>query len=157
MSLFDLVIGRSGWPMGVVDTIYGVQPDMCPRYRDHWLEREGDEEALILAVYTRTGGGNREEYVEQNAQMQALPTYVSDADDTYDSTYATFRFRLTREEMLARIQACDTEGTAVLTPGATPEDSWNEMWSHAEPKPRDMSVIWEAMIATLPGNFDEKV
>ena len=148
MSMFDLVIGNSGWPKALMDIMWDLTPEMVGRYRDHWLERDesGDEPALVLAVYTRIGGGNREEYADNIRQMQALATYVSDADDTYDNTYATFRFRMSKSDFIARMIAKEVEGGITVSEGAAYEDVWSELWDQSEPLPRDMSVIWEAMI-----------
>jgi hypothetical protein len=159
MSMFDLAIGNSGWPKALMDIMWDITPEMVGRYRDHWLERDesGDEPALVLAVYARIGGGNREEYADNIRQMQALTTYVSDADDTYDSTYATLRFRMSKTDFIARMVAKEVEGGIVVSDGAGYEDVWAELWDQAEPLPRDMAVIWEAMISSLPGNFGEKV
>lgn len=150
MSMFDLVMGNSGFPPALMDLVFDVTPDNCPRYRDHWLEKDGD--ALMLAVYTRMGGGNREEYAEQIAELHGLPLWVSDEDDTYDNTYSTIRFRMERGEFLKRAKERD-----FIQEGMTAESAWAEMERVAEPIPRNMAVIWEAMISTLPGNFGEKV
>lgn len=150
MSMYSLVFGGSAWPAELMG-MYGLTPQMIGRYRDHWLERDG-EDGLVCAVYTRNGGGNREEYDSQIKQMQALPTYVSDADDTYDSTYATFRFRMTKEqvqEWLRNIEHAEVEQTTTV------EEVWEELWMEAEPNPRDMDVVWQAMIATLPAHEKE--
>lgn len=152
MSMFDLAIGNSGWPRALMDVMWDVTPEMVGRYRDHWLERDedGDEPALVLAVYARIGGGNRTEYAEGIAQMHMLTTFVSDADDDYDSTYATFRFRLSKTDFIARMM--------VKNPGAVADYDavWDELWRQAEPVPRNMSVIWEAMIASMSGALNEE-
>lgn len=156
MSMFDLVIGNSGWPRALMDILWDITPEMVGRYRDHWLERDesGDEPALVLAIYTRVGGGNRADYAEGIAQMQALTTYVSDADDDFDNTYATFRFRLAKTDLFARMVA--QEENVKVNPDATYNDVWDELWRVAEPTPRNMSVIWQAMIASMEGNLPEE-
>jgi hypothetical protein len=158
-NMYGLVIGNSGWPKALMDIMWDITPEMVGRYRDHWLEKDesGDEPALVLAVYARIGGGNREEYADNIRQMQALTTYVSDADDSYDNTYATFRFRMSRTDFIARMVAQEVEHKVEVTDGSSYDDVWDELWDQAEPIPRDMSVIWQAMISSLPGNFDEKV
>lgn len=60
------------------------------RYRDSWVENH--DGMPVIAIYTRNGGGNRPDYAEVIAQLQAHPLYLRDADDTFDSTYATFYF-----------------------------------------------------------------
>lgn len=50
-----------------------------------------------IAVYTRCGGGNREDYVEVFEKMSQHPNFCYDADDDFDSTYATFYFSFPAE------------------------------------------------------------
>jgi hypothetical protein len=148
MSLFDLVIGNSGWPPMLMG-ISGLEPEMVARYRDHWIERE-DEDTLILAVYVRLGGGNRPDYTEQLDAMHALPSFVSDEDDRFDSTYCTLRFRLPK----AVVTEWFEENRRDDAPNTT-EELWEELWRASEPIPRDMSIIWEAIIGTLGAHNDE--
>lgn len=71
------------------------QPDgdwsIFGRIRDVWFEKQPDGPPRI-AVYTRNGGGNRDDYSEPIEKMQAHPLYLLDRDDDFDSTYATFYF-----------------------------------------------------------------
>lgn len=155
MSMYSLVFGQSGWPKEIM-AMFGLTAEMVGRYRDHWIERDpAMENCLILAVYTRNGGGNRQEYAEQIAQMQGLTTYVRDDDDAFDSTYATFRFRMSRQEMESWMSDLDH---VEVDESVTVEKVLDDLFKDAEPETRDMSLIWQAMIATLPGNTpDEKV
>ena len=66
--------------------ILKVTPADVPRFRDAYFHNG------MLVLYTRTGGGNREAYAEQNQKLRELPGYVSDDDDTFDSTFANFRY-----------------------------------------------------------------
>jgi hypothetical protein len=43
-------------------------------------------------VYTRTGGGNRDEYSAENIAMTNRAGYLRDEDDSFESTYALFHF-----------------------------------------------------------------
>ena len=73
----------------------GKHPDEYQRFRDCFL---GDEEYPQydnhIHVYTRVGGGNRDYYHGSIKEMQYMETYVTDYDDSTDSTYATFVFRV---------------------------------------------------------------
>lgn len=71
------------------------------RFRDVWVEGEGDE--LVIRVHTRIGGGNRDEYADQWDEYRAMPTFLRDADDDYDSTYADLYFRPDVEPLITRI------------------------------------------------------
>jgi hypothetical protein len=55
------------------------------RFRDCYLE--GDK----ICVYTRTGGGNRDDY--PNEKLTSHPNYLYDEDDDFDSTYASYYFK----------------------------------------------------------------
>ena len=57
-----------------------------PRFRDCYLS--GDN----IEIFTRVGGGNRDDYAEEIERLRSMPTYVSDEDDSFDCTYATFTF-----------------------------------------------------------------
>jgi len=73
------------------------------RFRDCYLGPEGK----TITLYTRNGGGNRNCWdlegckdgahdtsclVAVNAALAAHPKYISDADDDFDCTYASFTF-----------------------------------------------------------------
>lgn len=101
MSLYNLVHGRN--PLSSLVLASLGNPDV-PRYRDAWLD-DG-----CLAIYTRTGGGNRDMYeiggdyqVEYNPDgpfnddLRAIPGFIRDEDDDFDSTYATFYFNIPDE------------------------------------------------------------
>lgn len=64
--------------------ILGITREEVPRYRScYW-------DGTHIVIHTRTGGGNREEYEDANDELTALPGYVRDSDDDFDSTYANF-------------------------------------------------------------------
>ena len=65
----------------------GKHPDEYPRFRDCFLRDKGDGEHSIL-VYTRVGGGNREGYAIEIAELMSMPEYLGDEDDDFDSTFA---------------------------------------------------------------------
>lgn len=150
MSLFDLVLGNSEVPRQLMG-MAGLTPAMVARYRDHWLEREG-EDTLIVAVYLRLGGGNRPDYAEHLAQMHALPTFVSDADDTFDNTYCTLRFRVPKTLAYEWLNAHHGDNDNLVTI----DEVWQEMWDSAEPIPRDMAVIWQAMLHSMGADTEDE-
>jgi hypothetical protein len=65
---------------------------------------EGIQGDYVVAIYTRQGGGNRECWCDDydnhedyclsanNEELTNHPNYLSDSDDDFDSTYATFYF-----------------------------------------------------------------
>lgn len=56
----------------------------------------GIEDGMII-VHTRTGGGNRESYEEENDKLTENEYYLRDEDDDFDSTYANWYFRVPEE------------------------------------------------------------
>jgi hypothetical protein len=63
------------------------------RFRDAWVERDGMDR-LFIRIYTRNGGGNREAYAEVIDKLRAHPLFERDMDDIFDTTYASFWFRI---------------------------------------------------------------
>jgi hypothetical protein len=99
---------------GITLTMLGVTAtSQIPRFRDAYFDGEH------LCIYTRTGGGNRDTYENAmrarewyevnypeglndlsgpfNEDLRKLPGYVRDADDDFDSTYATFYYEIPKQ------------------------------------------------------------
>lgn len=91
----------------------GKHPEEYPRFRDCFTEhteqviggelgvtreskprKKGDR---FIYVYTRVGGGNRDGYESEIDELRSHPNYVSDKDDDFDTTYATFKFSVPNE------------------------------------------------------------
>lgn len=94
MSLYNLINGVNSATFFILPML-GHHPDAYPRFRDCFT---GDEEYPEydghIHIYTRTGGGNREEYSTENEWMCSLPGYVADYDDSFDYTYASWVFKV---------------------------------------------------------------
>lgn len=97
------------------------QPAIIGRFRDIWVENHDGEP--VIAIYTRNGGPNREDQAEAIESMRSNPHYLRDADDEFDSTYATFYF-------------------------AAPE-RYRDMLAELMQDPVDMSQRWRDAIAAL--------
>jgi hypothetical protein len=111
MGLYNLVGGQSPLSSILLGSI-GLSRNDFYRYRDCYVD-DGK-----IAVYTRGGGGNREcycdDYIEDDdetvefedeqhlkgcvltihSKNRTHPLYLSDCDDDFDRTYATFYFKL---------------------------------------------------------------
>ncbi|CAL77649.1 hypothetical protein BRADO3889 [Bradyrhizobium sp. ORS 278] len=59
-----------------------------PRFCDCFLNLDGTE----IIIYTRTGGGSRSDFVQENRQLRALSGFKRDDDDEFDQSYAIFRY-----------------------------------------------------------------
>lgn len=90
MSLYNTLFGMNpaaGYLLGTLkktDTDFG-------RFRDAYYEKKDDNTGRII-IYTRCGGGNREDYEYVFNEMETHPLYLTNYDDDFDSTYAYFEF-----------------------------------------------------------------
>ena len=62
------------------------------RFRDCYLQRRNGD--LVVAVYARIGGNNRDDYKQCIDDIKSHPLYIDDEDDSFDSTYASFYFKV---------------------------------------------------------------
>jgi hypothetical protein len=109
MSMYNLVHGVNQLSP-VLLAMLDLQLSDVPRFRDAYWN------GTHICIYTRTGGGNREEYAVENDALAAHPHYVRDEDDDFDSTYATFYFTVPAEyqELTVEVPVAD----------ATPSQRW---------------------------------
>lgn len=110
MSFYNLICKVNPLSRWLLATIHLTITDI-PRFRDVWCNLALTE----LTIYTRTGGGNREQFAEHNAALCAHPLYLRDADDEFDNTFASFTFSIPPEQTAAIIS--DIETTANNDPG----------------------------------------
>jgi hypothetical protein len=89
MSLYNMLHGTDPYA-GLFLKILNLNPHHIARFRDCHLNADGTEIYLL----TRTGGGNRTEYVDWWAKIRMHQDYISDRDDDYDSTFAITTFRV---------------------------------------------------------------
>ncbi len=113
MSLYSALFGQNVLAP-ILLSILGTTREQVPRFRDCFLAVDGND-LTGIAIYTRTGGGNRpfyesaESQVAQygsdlrvpegpfNADLRKLPGFLYDLDDEYDNTYATFFYAIPDE------------------------------------------------------------
>ena len=121
MSLYNVLFGENE----SADTLLGVlgmTRDHFYRYRDCFLTEDGR-----IAVYTRGGGNNRDCWhdepedcnercvIAKHASNCRHPCYLTDEDDEFDPTYATFYFRL---------PAPEDRAVLAITPEIARNDAW---------------------------------
>jgi hypothetical protein len=90
MSLYNVVFGENEFASPLL-VVLGLKREELPRYRDCWWN--GKEVVLV----TRSGGGNREAYQSINDALTFHAHYLRDEDNSFDSTYAIFYFRMPDE------------------------------------------------------------
>jgi hypothetical protein len=142
MSFYNTLFGRSPLAPALLK-ILGLTSNDIPRYRDAYLNGDGTR----IVIYTRTGGGNRAYHNSEescrscypdyftgegedptgpwNSDLQAHPQFVTDYDDSFDSTYAYFEFKVPDE------WADDLKALATQQPGAsaTPSEKWQALFA----------------------------
>lgn len=77
----------------------------------YYAEKEMDDEDVIYTLHARQGGGNRECFcddeddkhednciaLDNESIAAAYPNYITDTDDSFDTTYATFYFSTSKD------------------------------------------------------------
>ena len=138
MSLYNMVFGRSASAPVVLALLERSQDDFG-RYRDAWIEKN-DAGELRLAVYTRNGGGNREDYQDVFDALSAHPLWLRDDDDDFDCTYATIYFRAP-EDAVERVKKLAADA------GVTMPADWS-LSDIAQDAP-NMAERWGAVIDAI--------
>lgn len=107
MSLYNLLHGVN--PLSPLFlAMLGLEVDQVPRFRDIYLMEAGGE--LLIAVYTRMGGGNRGHWFYSSDEeegpecscpgctakrvLEGHPLHAYNQDDDFDCTYATYFFKV---------------------------------------------------------------
>jgi len=92
MSLYNMLFKENEKADKLLNML-ALNRESFGRYRDVYLNADGTK----IIVYTRCGGGNREEYNYVFENMKEHPNYISDYDDSYDNTYCYFEFKVPLE------------------------------------------------------------
>lgn len=114
MSLYNMLNGVNPATLHILPML-GKHPDEYPRFRDCFVGQLENDKELVdqfgipemkskinkderqISIYTRVGGGNREGYIKEIEQLRKMPGYVTDYDDDFDNTYATFVFKIPKK------------------------------------------------------------
>lgn len=119
-DMYDMVLGdghQGERAETLLHAVLNLRRRDFGRFRDCWAE-VGWDGHLRIAVYTRNGGGNRPAYEEHTNRLKQHPEYLSDVDDRFDSTYATYYFRFPTEppaHVTGIAPYCDQEFWDALT------------------------------------------
>lgn len=94
MSFYNMINGANPATFFILPMLGEKHPDEYPRFRDCFVNNEND--TPIISIYTRVGGGNRNEgYGEE--ELYKHPNYLSTEDDDFDNTYAYYNFSVPYE------------------------------------------------------------
>lgn len=92
MSLYNMLNGFKPSVFFMLPML-GKHPYEYPRFRDCFIgDEEHPEYDGKIIIYTRTGGGNRGTYEEENNTMREMAGFITDYDDSFDSTFAMWVF-----------------------------------------------------------------
>ena len=113
MSLYNMIFGMNPDSDKLLSFLGKTKEDFG-RFRNVYME-DGH-----IVVYTRCGGGNRDDYEEVFDEMSTHPWYSHNADDDYDCTYASIYFKIP--------EGIDQTFVALhgLDEGAHPEKQWEQ-------------------------------
>ena len=126
MSLYNMLFGRNPASRLLLAMLNLTEGDVG-RFRDCHLQRgdrleEGQEPAadapLRICVYTRNGGGNRDDYEAVTEALRALPEYVTDFDDDFDCTYASYIFKVPEKFQATAEELAGLGAESDVSPGA---------------------------------------
>jgi hypothetical protein len=90
MSNFNMVAGTNKLA-GLVLHALSLEHTQVPRFRDAYLNLDEPDHPKLV-ILTRTGGGNRPHYVEENKTLSGLAGFICDHDDPFDTTFAHWVF-----------------------------------------------------------------
>jgi len=111
MSLYNALFGKNK-DSDLLLKIIGIDQSggkyQSGRFRDIYLNADGSK----IILYTRNGGGNRDEYQPLIDILATHPNYLKDYDDDFDCTYAYIEFSVP-DEFKEEVKA--------LTTGKEPE------------------------------------
>lgn len=81
----------------VLDLI-GIDPEFLleeARLRDVYLSKDRTR----VVIFTRIGGGNRSYHAPAITKLRNFKGYVTDYDDDFDNTYASFEYKIPQEKL----------------------------------------------------------
>lgn len=87
--MYNMLFGENELS-GILLKMLNLSKEDCGRYRDCYLDKKGEK----IIVYTRNGGGNREDYEYVFDKLSKHSNYICDYDDDFDCTYASIEFRV---------------------------------------------------------------
>ena len=92
--VYNLMHGFSPGNLFILPML-GKRIEEYPRHRDCFLyDPAHSEYDGYIHLFTRTGGGNREHFMEQNRGLMEMEGYVANFDDGFDNTFASWVFEV---------------------------------------------------------------
>lgn len=121
MSSFNMVAGYNRLA-GMVLQALNLEHSKIPRFRDAYLDVDEPGRPKLI-ILTRTGGGNRDAYANDNATLSGMSGFIADHDDIFDSTFAHWIFDVPKDVDPEIKDAIETITTMAADPksGLDPE------------------------------------
>lgn len=109
MSFYHMLFGvQNVAPVALA--MLNIEHSAVPRFRDAWFDWADDAKTdPVIVIHTRTGGGNRDDYEDENRKLTELAGYRFDRDDDFDCTYADFFYDVpeaAREAVVTYLNRC---------------------------------------------------
>lgn len=136
MSFYNMLFGQNS-NSAVILALINLKETDVERFRDCHIHKD------YITIYTRTGGGNREDY--PNTTLVESPYYLRDEDEDDDNTYATYYFKFPDELREDIIKFLDVKTNGVP---ASIVNKCLEVWNRpetTEDKYRRISTEQEAV------------
>lgn len=92
MSLYNFLMGEDQNARRYLQML-NIDIDDLGRYRDAHLNSDGTK----ILIYTRCGGGNRQDYLWVFDKMEKHKEYIRNWDDEFDETYCYFEFSVPKK------------------------------------------------------------
>lgn len=92
--MYNMLFGTNELALELLN-ILNLKTEDFGRFRDCYLS----EDRTKIIVFTRCGGGNREDYDYVFEEIKEHPLYIRDYDDSFDCTYASIEFNMPKEKL----------------------------------------------------------
>lgn len=145
MSLYNMINGTHALA-GTLMQLLKIRHDAVGRFRDCFLQR-GPDGALEIHVYTRNGGGNRQDFVAETEALRKHPLFLRDFDDEMDSTYATYVFSVPAAALETLTKAAEMPGMVPPSPAERMKAFMQKL--ETSPNDPDVQRVLEAMKPTV--------
>lgn len=156
MSLYNTLFGKN--PLsGALLAMLGLETEQWPvgRFRDIYVKKDEESGEILIVLFTRNGGGNREHWDDDKPEgedcdcpgciiqhrLPKHPMYVRDYDDDFDSTYASIDFKV--PEFYREI-------VKDMVASKTPMEKFGELINKMQSGDTDDPAVKEAMEKTAP-------
>ena len=139
MSMYNLLFGKNVLAEPLLQLL-NLTKEQTGRFRDCYLA-----DANTIVVYTRNGGGNREEYQPVIDELKKHPCYIRDYDDDFDCTYCSIEFKIPDEykEFITKL----TEEAGV---GNSPKNKWQNLLENPDnPEMQRAVEIFEPILSKI--------